>query len=139
MWKQARGPEATYINLIGVFERAGYQDYAYTVNKLFGTCVWVRAYTIEFVHNIISICDRGEDSDNKAYSYIIVWGNYYIICRQKLNQVLDFDNSGASKHLGQIADSMYKWEGPVAEELGLTKADIASIKTKHEHNLKLQT
>ena len=35
MWKQARGPEATYINLIGVFERAGYKDYADKVYKLF--------------------------------------------------------------------------------------------------------
>ena len=35
MWKKARGPEATYINLIGVFERAGYQDYADAVRKLF--------------------------------------------------------------------------------------------------------
>ena len=34
MWKQAHGPKATYKNLIGVFERAGYQDYADTVNKL---------------------------------------------------------------------------------------------------------
>ena len=35
MWKQAHGSEATYINLIGVFERAGYKDYAGTVYKLF--------------------------------------------------------------------------------------------------------
>ena len=35
MWKQAHGPEATYINLIGVFEHAGYRDYADTVRKLF--------------------------------------------------------------------------------------------------------
>ena len=35
MWKQARGAEATYMNLIGVFERAGYKDYADKVYKLF--------------------------------------------------------------------------------------------------------
>ena len=35
MWKQAHGPEATYINLIGLFERAGYKDYADKVYKLF--------------------------------------------------------------------------------------------------------
>ena len=35
MWKQARGSESTYINLIGVFERAGHQDYADTVYKRF--------------------------------------------------------------------------------------------------------
>ena len=33
MWKQARGSEATYLNLIGVFERAGYQEYAETVQS----------------------------------------------------------------------------------------------------------
>ena len=61
------------------------------------------------------------------------------IHRQKLNQVLDFDNSGVSKHLGQIADSMYEWEGPVAEALDLTKADVAAIIKKHPTDLKLQT
>ena len=35
MWKEARGSEATYINLIGVFERAGYQDNVDTVYELF--------------------------------------------------------------------------------------------------------
>ena len=35
MWKQAHGPEATYINLIGVFKNAGHKDYADTVYKLF--------------------------------------------------------------------------------------------------------
>ena len=35
MWKQARGSEATYINLIGVFQRAGHQDYADRVRTLF--------------------------------------------------------------------------------------------------------
>ena len=34
-WKQAHDSEATYINLIGVFECAGYQEYADTVRKLF--------------------------------------------------------------------------------------------------------
>ena len=35
MWKKAHGSEATYINLIGVFERAGHKDYADTVRTLF--------------------------------------------------------------------------------------------------------
>ena len=52
---------------------------------------------------------------------------------------MDYNYSGSSRHLGQIADAMYEWEGPVAEELGLTRADMARIKTKYEHNLKLQT
>ena len=47
-------------------------------------------------------------------------------------------SSGVSKHLGRIADSMYEWEGPVAEQLGLTQADIAAIKTKHPTELKLR-
>ena len=37
MWKEAQGSEATYINLIDVFERAGYKDYVDTVHKLFET------------------------------------------------------------------------------------------------------
>ena len=56
-----------------------------------------------------------------------------------LDKVLDFENDGVSKHLGQIAESMYEWEGPVAEQLGLTPADIAAIKKEHPGKLKLQT
>ena len=59
--------------------------------------------------------------------------------RQRLDLVLDFDNDGVSKHLGQIADSMYEWEGPVAEQLGLTPADVAAIKAKYPGELRLQT
>ena len=33
-WKQKLGSTATYSNLIGVFERAGYQGYADTVHKV---------------------------------------------------------------------------------------------------------
>ena len=33
-WKQRLGSNATYSNLIGVFERAGYQGYADTVYKV---------------------------------------------------------------------------------------------------------
>jgi hypothetical protein len=62
-----------------------------------------------------------------------------VLNRQKLDQVLDFENDGVSKHLGQIADTMYEWEGPIAERLGLTRADVAAIKTKHPGKLKLQT
>jgi hypothetical protein len=52
--------------------------------------------------------------------------------------VLDFNNGGASRHLGQIADGMYEWEGPIAEQLGLTPADVEAIKMKHDKDLKLQ-
>ena len=55
-----------------------------------------------------------------------------------LDQVLDFENGGVSKHLGQIANYMYEWEGPVAEQLDLTPADIATIKAEHPGKLKLQ-
>ena len=53
--------------------------------------------------------------------------------------MIDCGHSGVSKHLGQIADAMYEWEGPVAEQLGLTPADIAAIKMKYPSELKLQT
>ena len=59
--------------------------------------------------------------------------------RQMLDKVLDFENDRVSKHLGQIAESMYEWEGSVAEQLGLTPADIAAIKAEHPGKLKLQT
>ena len=53
--------------------------------------------------------------------------------------MIDFENDGVSKHLGQIADSMYEWEGRIAEELELTSADVSAIRTKHPFDLKLQT
>ena len=59
--------------------------------------------------------------------------------RQKLDQVLDFENDGVSKHLGQIADSIHEWEGSIAEQLGLKVADVAAIKTRHPGELRLQT
>ena len=34
---------------------------------------------------------------------------------------------------------MHEWEGPIAEALGLTPADVANIKAKHPMELKLQT
>ena len=53
--------------------------------------------------------------------------------------MLDFENDDVPVHLGRIADSMYEWEGPVAEQLGLTQADVAAIKLKHPGELGLQT
>jgi hypothetical protein len=55
------------------------------------------------------------------------------------DQVLDFNNDGISLHLGQIADKMSEWEGPIAEQLGLISADVEDIKLKHPNKLKLQT
>lgn len=51
--------------------------------------------------------------------------------------MIDTENR-SSKHLGLIADSMYEWEGAIAEELGLTTADVAAINTKYPKELKLQ-
>ena len=55
-----------------------------------------------------------------------------------LDQVIDSGHSGVPVHLGQIADSMYEWEGPVADSLGLHQADVAEIKEAHSGKLKLQ-
>ena len=75
--------------------------------------------------------------------------NYYIIvfCLSILylaypvlgNKVLDVDSGGVTRHLGRIADKMEKWKGRIAEELGLTRADIAAINTSYPTNLELQT
>ena len=53
--------------------------------------------------------------------------------------MLDAEHDGVSKHLGQIADAMYEWEGSVAEQLEMTRADVATIKTKYPGELRLQT
>ena len=53
--------------------------------------------------------------------------------------MIDSQHDNVSKHLGQIADAMYEWEGPIAEQLGLTKADVAAIRIAHPYDLKLQT
>ena len=55
-----------------------------------------------------------------------------------LDQVLDGDHGRVLKHLGQIADSMHEWEGPLADNLGLNQADVAEIKEAHPGKLKLQ-
>ena len=41
--------------------------------------------------------------------------------------------------LGQVADVIYEWEGPIAEQLELTRADVAAIKIKYPSELRLQT
>ena len=63
---------------------------------------------------------------------------FFYICSQP-NDVIDSGNGGVSKHLGQIAEKMYEWEGPVAEQLDLTQADIADINVKHPNKLRQQT
>ena len=53
--------------------------------------------------------------------------------------MIDSENNGVSKHLGQIADAMYEWEGRIADELGLSVVDVAKIKMKYPSDLNLQT
>lgn len=56
-----------------------------------------------------------------------------------LDQELDSMNDGVSLHLGKIAASMCEWEGRLADELGLTPAEVAAIKYKYPSDLKLQS
>ena len=56
---------------------------------------------------------------------------------QRLDQVIDSENSGVPKHLGKIASSVYEWEGRVADELGLTDAEVADIKQESKLNLQV--
>ena len=69
--------------------------------------------------------------------YAVCTGGMHFI--KSLDLELDTGHGGVPKHLGIIAESMYEWEGRIAEELGLTAADVAHINTKHPSSLKLQT
>ena len=55
-----------------------------------------------------------------------------------LDQIVDYSSGGVPIHLGKIADSMSEWEGSIAEQLGLTPADVAAINTKYLSELCLQ-
>ena len=52
--------------------------------------------------------------------------------------MIDSGHSGVPRHLGQIAETMYEWEGALADSLGLHQADVAEIKEAHSGKLKLQ-
>ena len=65
-----------------------------------------------------------------------LWTDKCTYHRQNFNKVVDSD--GVTKHIGRIADSMTEWEGAIAENLGLTPADVANIKTKYPFSLSLQ-
>ena len=56
-----------------------------------------------------------------------------------MDKEIDYNSGGVPKHLGQIADLLVQWEERIADELELTGADVASIKTKYPRNLKLQS
>ena len=43
------------------------------------------------------------------------------------------------EHLGQIADSIVEWRGPIAEKLQLGPSDVAEIEAKYPQRLKLQS
>ena len=43
------------------------------------------------------------------------------------------------EQIGQIADFMYEWEGSVAEQLGLSRPEVAAIKKRYSEDLNLQT
>ena len=55
--------------------------------------------------------------------------------------MLNYESAGnpGPLHLGKIADSMYEWEGAVADHLGLTQVDVEAIKMKHPGELRRQT
>lgn len=56
----------------------------------------------------------------------------------KLDDVVDSKSDNVPKHLGEIADSMYEWKGKIADELRLTRADVAEIETRNPHEIKQQ-
>ena len=60
------------------------------------------------------------------------------ITQLELVDALDSRSPVVQTHLGEIADTMHEWEGSVADNLELTRADVASIKTKYPNKLNLQ-
>ena len=79
-------------------------------------------------------------TNNLAIIIDIIIHQLYICLYPVLgDKVLDFNNDGVSRHLGQIADKMCEWKGRIAEELGLTTADVAAINAQHPNDLKLRT
>ena len=81
-----------------------------------------------------------------AVSMVVLAGIYDCVFKMMsfntdtlLDRTIDSENNGVSKDLGRIADFMSEWEGPIAEHLELTQADIAGIKLKYQDKLNLQT
>lgn len=62
-------------------------------------------------------------------------GGYF---NPRLDLVIDEEHNGVDLHLGKIADFMENWKCRIAEELGLTSADIANIEYAHSKDLNLQ-
>ena len=82
---------------------------------------------------MITLTSCNNDSWNDHVSFV------FIGKRHLLHEEIDACNDGVSKHLGQIADSMTEWEGKISEQLLLTSADVAKIRTRHPNKLELQT
>ena len=70
-------------------------------------------------------------------SVIISCVDCYRSCSRSVSCSDDYDSGhgGVLKHLGQIADVMYEWEGAVANSLGLRQTDVAEIKEIHKIQL----
>ena len=62
----------------------------------------------------------------------------FLLVVTMLNKEIDSDSGGVPKHLGEIAESIAEWEGKIAEELGLTEADVADIKYKWPSGHRMQ-
>ena len=54
------------------------------------------------------------------------------------DDILDARNKSVPKDLGQIADKIHRWEGQLSDELNLTQAEVARVKTKYPNDLQLQ-
>ncbi len=65
--------------------------------------------------------------------------HYTYALYSRLDQEIDYENGDVPLHLGRIADSMYEWEGKVAECLGLTQVDVKAIKAENPGKLELQS
>ena len=52
--------------------------------------------------------------------------------------MIQLDAEVQEKHLGEIADSMAEWEGPIADKLKLRASDVEEIKTNYPRKFKLQ-
>ena len=56
-----------------------------------------------------------------------------------LDKEIDSESNGVSNHIGQVADFIDQWEGPIAEALELSVPVVAAIKYQFPLNLELQT
>ena len=63
---------------------------------------------------------------------------FWLLVATMLDKEIDSESDGVPKHLGQVADSMSEWEGPIAEALELSGPVVADIKCQWPKNLKMQ-